>query len=77
MEDQKRPSSNHSESDHENPEGAFQNKNGQQIVNKSKTVGTKRGRKAIPPQWSRIIEVDDVDIETLKIFEIEEDMARS
>ena len=46
-------------------------------MNQSKTVGTKRGRKAIPPQWSRIIDLDDVYMATVKIFEIEEDMARA
>ncbi len=43
----------------------------------NKMVGNKRGRKAIPPQWSRIIELDEYDSSTIKVYEIEEDMARA
>ena len=46
-------------------------------MNPNKEVKSKRGRKAIPPQWSRIIDLEDVDMDKLEVFVIEQDMIRA
>ena len=63
-----------SESESDQPEPPFTGKKGQEILNPSKDLPKKRGRKAIPPQWSRIIDMSEVDDDKLEVFEIETDM---
>ena len=46
-------------------------------MNPNKEVKSKRGRKVIPPQWSRIIDLKDVDMDKLEVFVIEQDMIRA
>ena len=50
---------------------------GKEVVNPSKALPAKRGRKAIAPQWSRILDLDDADNDNIRVFEVEEDMARA
>lgn len=49
-----------SDSEEENIDEPFSNKKGKQIRNPSKAVPSKRGRKAIPAQWSRIIDLQEL-----------------
>ena len=46
-------------------------------MNPNKEVKSKRGRKAIPPQRSRIIDLEDVEMDKLEVFVIEQDMIRA
>ena len=54
------------------------------MINPSRAVGAKRGRKAIPPQWSRIIDLDDElaqsksadGVADRAVFVIEDDMTQ-
>ena len=75
MEDSKKPDNQESDAEEEeHPDGPFSKKTGTQVINQSKKEAAKRGRKPIPAQWSRIIDLDEVDLEAVHVFKIEEDM---
>ena len=55
----------------------FQHAKGQQVINPNQKTKGKRGRKAVPPQWSRIIDLEEDDPAEWKCYEIERDMTEN
>ena len=61
MEENKHQAQSQSNADDEEPGLPFDHAKGQQVINPNQATKSKRGRKAIPPQWSRIIDLGDED----------------